>query len=226
MIPYYLFIIMMFSIVLLIHTKRKNLSTVSIIFKALTSLFFIGICVSSQYLHRGGHFYFYFILTALILSFLGDVLLAFPIDIARGVNRNFIAGLLSFALAHIFFSISFITMTSLTIKDLLLFLIIASALLITLKLIKGFNYNGMFPFVVLYLLIISFMVAKALSVLSMLTFNFGALLIVIGAILFFISDIILSFIYFHSKNFKKLVPLNLITYYIGQALIALSVLYF
>ncbi len=76
-------------------------------------------------------------------------------------------------------------------------------------------------------MIISFMVSKSISLLTLFNLNSkGISLIFIGAMLFFISDIILSFIYFYKKPAKPLVALNLITYYIGQGLIALSVLYF
>lgn len=226
MIPYYLLILMLVSLLFLIYTKYTKFTTASIILKTTTSLLFISICISSEILHEGNSPYFFFILIALTLSLIGDVFLAFPINISYGHNKYFKRGLISFTFAHVFFSVAFISLTGFTFKDILLFLILSLILFIILKYLKGFNYNGMLPFVILYCSVISFMVSKALSIINIINFNSGALLIVIGAAFFFISDIILSFIYFYEKPIKPLTALNLITYYIGQGLIALSLLYF
>lgn len=226
MLSYIIFILMIFSLCFLIYAKYNALLTPSIILKFITSLLFIIICISSYLTHRGSILYFICIFTALFFSLIGDIFLAFPINISRGTNINFKRGLISFSFAHVFFAIGFITLISPSSKTILMFLIFLSAQLIILKSIKGFNFNGMLVFVIIYLSIISFMLSTSLFTLNLITKNYGSIFVASGTILFFISDIILSFIYFYKKSPKQLIPLNLITYYIGQGLIALSLLYF
>jgi hypothetical protein len=54
----------------------------------------------------------------------------------------------------------------------------------------------------------------------------GYLIMMIGAILFGLSDLILAPIYFQGMNQKKMIASNLITYYLAQILIATSILFF
>lgn len=227
MIPYFIFLFMLISLSFLIYTKYNKPGIFSIMLKTITSLLFISICISSQIIYGGNTTYFFYILIALIFSLLGDIFLAFPINISNGSNSAFIKGLLNFSLAHIFFSIGFITLVALSPKDIIIFLTFALISFLILKLIRGFSFNGMFPFVILYSSIISLMLAKSVSTLRLININpKGVLLIFCGSLLFFTSDIILSFIYFYKKPAKPLVAINLITYYTGQGLIALSVMCF
>jgi len=67
------------------------------------------------------------------------------------------------------------------------------------------------------------MVTRALSLTPLIHENFlSTILIIIGACLFFLSDLILCFIYFHKKSPSYMTALNLLCYYVGQGLIALS----
>ena len=69
------------------------------------------------------------------------------------------------------------------------------------------------------------MVGQTIGLSSVEGFSGGPLILMIGAILFGISDLILAPIYFKGANDKKMVILNLMTYYGAQLLIALSILY-
>ncbi len=74
-----------------------------------------------------------------------------------------------------------------------------------------------------YYAILIIMAVKALSYIFYQPFGLAnALLISIGGLLFLISDVIIFFEKFDRKLRIKLFIPNLLTYYIGQALIALS----
>lgn len=70
------------------------------------------------------------------------------------------------------------------------------------------------------------MLCKAISLITVNSLNLIAKsLVIIGATLFLISDYLLS-LFLLNKNCPKFISrLNLITYYLGQILIALSILY-
>jgi hypothetical protein len=53
----------------------------------------------------------------------------------------------------------------------------------------------------------------------------GALVFMIGAILFGVSDLLLAPIYFKAEKSKLFVVGNLSTYYLGQLFIALSIMF-
>jgi uncharacterized membrane protein YhhN len=70
------------------------------------------------------------------------------------------------------------------------------------------------------------MVGQAIDMGIQKDFNTFSVLLVSGAVLFAISDLILAPIYYKSDNRKWMIALNLATYYAAQLLIALSIYYF
>ncbi len=217
------FIFMLISLGFLIYFNYHPHGYKMPIVKTITSLLFIAICVSSYKILYFNTQYFIFILFALITSLIGDVSLAFNTNKDDEVSKMFVYGLISFSIAHIFFSLAFATFTPVLIWHVLLFILISIISILFLNLIKGFDFKGAYKLVVTYSIIISFMVTRALSLTPLIHENFlSTILIIIGACLFFLSDLILCFIYFHKKSPSYMTALNLLCYYVGQGLIALS----
>jgi uncharacterized membrane protein YhhN len=75
----------------------------------------------------------------------------------------------------------------------------------------------------LYALALSAMAAKAVSGVY-LSGSGWAWAAAAGGLLFYASDVILAFQLFHREKHPCLVACNLTTYYLGQALLALSML--
>jgi uncharacterized membrane protein YhhN len=73
----------------------------------------------------------------------------------------------------------------------------------------------------LYALALSAMAAKAVSGLY-LQFGVQAIVAAAGALLFYASDVVLGLDKFGSRHPKYMVALNLVTYFMGQGLLALS----
>ncbi len=79
----------------------------------------------------------------------------------------------------------------------------------------------------IYYALVTFMFLGAISSLYLNGFNnLTTYLIAIGGTLFFISDIMLAFIYFYPNTHKSLKSMNLTYYFIAQLLLSLSILYF
>ena len=101
----------------------------------------------------------------------------------------------------------------------LTFIIIAS-----LKYNKKIDFRNLIIPCTVYGFLISFMVCKSISLISLTSTNTLALsLIIVGA--FIASDYLLSFVMFYKNCPKSISRLNLLCYYVGQFLIALSILY-
>lgn len=188
----------------------------SIYIKAFTSLLFVIVgLVNLIYIfkHKAENRRFpIFMLIGLFFAFLGDVLL----------EIHFITGAALFATGHIFFFVSYCFIQRFNWKDLIAGLIIflPSVLLITLAPI--FTFDILMEIVcVVYALIISLMVGKAVSNLirekSILN-----IIILIGSILFFFSDMMLLFNVF--GHLPVVGYLCLATYYPAEFLLGYSIL--
>ncbi len=191
----------------------------SIYIKATTSLLFVILGVINLiYILKDKPKYKLFsilMVVGLFFAFLGDVIL----DIKGG----FIYGAALFAVGHIFFFVSYCFIEKFNWKDLIagVVIFIPSVLVITLVPIFEFDSLLMEMVCVVYALIISFMVGKAVSNLirekSMLN-----IIILIGSCLFFFSDLMLLF-----NNFGHLPAVGylcLATYYPAEFLLAYSIL--
>lgn len=217
------FLFMLISLGFLIYFNYHPHGYRMPIIKTITSLLFISVCVCGYKSIYSNSQYFIFILMALIASLVGDIFLAFNNNQSDEISKMFIYGLISFSIAHILFSLAFATLTPVLIKHILLFILISSISILLLKLIKGFNFKGAYKLVITYSIIISFMLTRALSLTELIHKDFLSItLIIVGACLFFISDLILCFIYFHKKSPSYMTALNLLCYYVGQGFIALS----
>lgn len=154
----------------------------------------------------------------LVFSLMGDIFLMLP-------NERFIAGLISFLLAHVAYLIGFtqsvppINMASITIT---IFVALVTAQIyrrIADGLIASGNHKLKIP-VLAYSAIIGLMLLSALITMVRHDWSAGtALLVSTGALLFFISDTILALNKFVSPiRFGNLIVI--ITYHIAQGLIA------
>jgi len=159
------------------------------------------------------------ILSGLFFSLGGDIALMF-----QEKRKAFMAGLGLFLVAHIAYSVVFLILGQFSNWD-----VLPAVLLVVMG--AGFYrliHPGLgalkYP-VIAYIVIISFMVSRAFSAFMSPVFNAQqALMIVLGALLFYFSDVVLA-----ANRFWK--PwryhrINLVFYYSGQCLIALAASYF
>lgn len=185
----------------------KPLSTLLVILVAALSLRTPGVKIG----YTAG------VLVGLILSLGGDVALMFP------SGKAFLAGLVLFLLAHIAYAVTFTLFNGFYPGD----LISGGALLALAVVIYRYLEPGLGKIkvpVIVYVVVISFMVNRAISAFFGTTFGpTQAWLMVGGAILFWISDLMLAVNRFR-RPFKHH-HLSLAFYYGGQLLIALSPAY-
>ena len=148
----------------------------------------------------------------LVFAFLGDVLL----------EIEFIVGAALFALGHVFFFISYCFLSKINLQDILCALFIFVPSLLIILLVPIFKFEGIMKIVcVVYALIISFMVGKALSN-YLKDKSITNIIILIGSCLFFFSDMMLLF-----ANFGNVLVCGvfcLLTYYPAEFFLAYSIL--
>ena len=156
----------------------------------------------------------------ILLSLAGDVLLMISLD------RLFIAGLTTFLLAHVAYVIGFNTpLPALSTWGLILaFMIGLSGVRILRRILAPLPAQGQAGLrmpVMIYGLVISLMLLSAMLKLTDISWNAGAaLLVALGAFLFYISDILLAWMKFIAPIHNGRIY-NILTYHLGQiALIA------
>ena len=205
-----LFIIIIFVLAgLYIYTDfTKN--KLKYILKPLTTILIIIIAIMQQY--KSDDLYGYLIIAGLVFSLFGDVFLMLPKD-------KFVQGLASFLIAHIFYIAAFSSGFGpyLGVEYLMPAVIYASVFLWILLPKTG---EMKIP-VLIYALVLMIFLWQAMGRYYFLG-NQGSFYIIIGALLFVISDTILAYTRF-IKSFKISSALIHSTYWGAQMFIALSI---
>ncbi len=149
----------------------------------------------------------------LIFAFLGDV----------AINPNFILGVVFFALGHVFFVVSYLTYKKINKLDLVLSIVLA---------VFSIGFILFFPYIVfdipalryvvlVYASIISVMVGKAVGN-SMHEKTCFTMMVAMGSILFFISDMMLLLAWFSTIEGRWTSHVCMAAYYPALCLLASS----
>ncbi len=187
--------------------------------KPLATLLVIAAAGLSFYAARVNLTYTLGILVGLALSLGGDIALMFPTN-----RKAFMIGLVLFLLAHVAYAVTFTLLTGFPSSRWLAVVALLAAGVGLYALLRG-GLGAMKGPVIVYVVIISVMVYQALA-----TFDGGgfsarqAWFVTGGAVLFYISDVILAAARFW-KPFQYH-RISLAFYYAGQFLIALAASYF
>ena len=178
----------------------------------LSSLFIFTVLVQPHPIIR----YYHFILIGLIFCLLGDVFLALP------QRKMFLSGLISFLLGHVFYIFGFFHVANpgtYSWAGSIIIIFVSSGIYFRLKPHLGSMNVPVF----LYIVVIVVMLSGAWSVFidSGLTMS-GRIMVIGGALLFYISDLFVARDRFIKKEFlNRLIGLPL--YYAGQFILAFSV---
>jgi len=208
MLTYILMLLVMVSASIHIRAEYRGPTQHIYIFKPLTMVFILLIAILGQ---AASPFYKYMIITGLVFSLAGDIFLMLPSD-------RFVAGLVAFLIAHLFYSAAFASEISALIWWPLIPFVIFG---IVIYLILAPSLGNLKVPVLIYVVVILMMAWLAWERLIQ-TGHSGALLASIGAVLFIISDSVLAIDRFRGA-FKLARALNLTTYFAAQLLIAGSI---
>jgi uncharacterized membrane protein YhhN len=185
------------------------------IFKPVSTLLVIAVALLSLLEPGQNLTYTIGVLTGLFLSFGGDVALMFQEN-----RKAFMLGLIFFLSAHLAYTGIFLLLGRFSAWDFLPIALLTAAGIGIYILIRPKLGKMRMP-VIAYIVVISAMVSRAASTLNSPFFkNSQALMILAGAVLFYISDVILA-----ANRFWKSWKYNRISlafYYSGQLLIALA----
>ncbi len=201
------------SMAALIFVFENNLAIWTVIFKSIASFFFVLIGLCGYRNKKEDEKFFRFMLTAFICSMAGDVFLA--LDKNEGIL--FIFGVISFAAAHIIFSAAFCRIAAIRRRDVMISVLVFAGLM-PILFFGNFDFQGLLPVLIGYAAVISFMMTKALSLWYCRQGKERSVyLLMIGGVLFLVSDVVLLFWLFGAGAVPKEVQsVNWFFYYLSQ----------
>ncbi len=207
------------TVPLLIRAEIKEIRGQILILKPISTLLVIAAAALSFWEADWSPVYSMLILAGLVFSLGGDIALIF-----KDSGSFFKIGLVLFLIAHLLYTTAFISLGRMSWIDLPVGILLLAPAVGFYLLIQP-NLGSMKVPVIAYILIISLMVSRAFSSLSGKEIQTQhAWLMISGAILFYISDLILaSNRYWRSWKFNRI---SLAFYYFGQYLLALAASYF
>lgn len=216
------------AVIALIFTIRRGTKTdpVSLLLKTVSSLLFILFGIFGVFFTQGSYLAL-FIVSGLVCGLIGDVYLDLKFVYPKDEPLHTFTGFGAFMLGHCFYTLFLFLYYGIKVPHLLISIaagiVIGIAIFVTPKLMKldygryrviSSIYAGLLVFVTVYALILEIAAGHSTS----------KLLFLIGIVLFLISDLILSQIYFgENKNTTGNKIMNHFTYYAGQILIAASI---
>ena len=159
-----------------------------------------------------------FFLVALGFSLLGDIFLALDGD------TFFLPGVGAFAITHVLYLVAFLKINEFKMQR----LNIAGAILVFIGLIPvlffaGLGYGEMFPAIIGYSVIISLMTGNSLSVIRVPKYEKIGQWLIIGSLLFVISDVVLVCYLFAPQQVIGRQAINWVLYYVAQFMFAFSI---
>lgn len=193
----------------------KGTASISVIVVSIYSMFKTGILLSTTGI---------LFLIGLIFCLFGDVLLALLEFKNEDKYKIINLGSASFFSAHIFFALAFIIISNSNLTT-----TICSAFGVLMVLVIYFmqkpmklNYNKSTNLTLIYTFGLSAALALSFANMILLSFSLFSILLFVGFVLFFASDLVLSVIYFKDGSSRKLYYVNYALYYLAILTIAVS----
>ncbi len=216
----------MVSLIAFLIKCNKQRSVGGVFIKNITSLFFLFTAATSVFYNQDFWKYGVLILIGGVFGMLGDIYLDQKWVYPQHNDNYLYAGFISFGIGHFFYIGAIFLHMGFGLKDFLVpaivGIVVAAFTLITEKPTKC-NFGKFKAIVTVYCLVIGTMAGTALWAMIQSDFSVQYIVFEVAALLFLLSDIILSSMYFGTKNTPVNFVLNHTSYYFAQFLIAFSV---
>ncbi len=226
-------------VILFIYLELTDKPRTSMLSKGFASFGFILVFASALYekIDMGNHLFIVtshylntltislIFLLGLVCGLLGDLYLAIrPLEKKEADKCVINGGILYFSLGHIFYFIALLLLGKFSYLSLILGIVMTIVIYFGSQILK-FEMGKAKIASLIYTFIIFMFVGQAVGFAGFKDYNTFSVMILVGAILFSISDLILAPIYFKESYPKWMIIINYITYYGAQLLIAASILY-
>ena len=214
-----------FLVAFLLKCKDKR-SVTGVFLKNATSIFFILTAVCGIVKNSASWKYGLLIVVGLVFGMLGDIYLDQKWVYPKDMKQYLYAGFICFGIGHLFYIPALVTTAhismNLMIIPVIVGVVVAVGNLLLEKPMKQ-KFGEYKAIVTVYSFILAAMVATAV-VAAFVSKHPAFIVYAIGSVLFLVSDLVLSPMYFgEGKNTPTNFIVNHVTYYLGQYMIAFSV---
>ncbi len=234
MVTYILLALGVISLVFFLILRDKNGSPLATVIKTLTSLFFIATAFAA--LGENNTVTYdriivpaALIIMGLVLGLVGDITLDCKIVYQRmpkDSDTYTFAGMVSFGISHIMYITALSLLYYFNAWSLLVAVGVTVAVFAVSILAMKMNFGKWLIPSITYAFLLSLFTANAAAIaITEATVGTDLVLLLVGSILFLLSDLVLSMTYFDGKDSKIMIVSNHILYYAAQFLIAIAVLF-
>ena len=214
-----------FLVAFLLKCKDKR-SVTGVFLKNATSIFFILTAVCGIVKNSASWKYGLLIVVGLVFGMLGDIYLDQKWVYPKDMKQYLYAGFICFGIGHLFYIPALVTTAHISMKLMIIPVIVGVVVAVgNLLLEKPMKqkFGEYKAIVTVYSFILAAMVATA-DVAAFVSKHPAFIVYAIGSVLFLVSDLVLSPMYFgEGKNTPTNFIVNHVTYYLGQYMIAFSV---
>jgi len=226
---YILIVLTVFMSAVYVFKSNGQTGIKSLVFKVISSFMFTAVALYACFLNQFVLGTFVFLL-GFVASCFGDTILGLPgfPELKEKKNKLILFGGLAFAVAHVAYYIGMILIFGWVWWSLLIALPFALFFFLFTKFAMKVKYDKMTAGILIYALFISIVVCQGLYAFISLPISVFSILIALGFLFFYVSDIILMKVYFGENSEAgniKLYYYNLASYYIAQILLAVSLFF-
>ena len=223
------------TLFLLFRTKEGGILPAAL--KTITSLLFVATAVSgaiNNYIVTGvvgvpKLTFFGLVILGLVCGLIGDLTLDLKITYQstnlRHSDLYTFFGMAAFGIGHILYIAAVSTFFGFSGWSILI-AVAATALIFTVSLfLLNMQFGKFLIPSIIYALLLTLFLACTIVGGMVSGFTLPVILLVVGAALFLLSDLVLSMIYFDGNESRVMIVINHVLYYAAQFLIALSLYY-
>ena len=205
--------------------------------KTLTSLLFVATALSGavgNYIVTGNAApakltFMALVVLGLVCGLIGDLTLDLKVTYKtinlRHSDLYTYFGMAAFGVGHIFYIVAVGLFFGFSAWTLLIAAGATAAIFCTSIFLMKMRFGDFLIPSILYAFLLTLFLASAVAAGLIACFSLSVILLIVGAGLFLLSDLVLSMIYFDGNDARVLIIVNHVLYYAAQFLIALSLFY-
>jgi hypothetical protein len=233
MVTYIFLALGVLALVAFLAFRDKHGSALATCLKSLTSLFFMATAIAA-FCENGTTSFDRIIIPAglillgLIFGLVGDILLDLKITYKRDLKDSDLytyAGMLAFGVGHVLYIAAVSLLFDFNWWALLVAVGLAAVIFCTAILVLKMNFGKFLIPSISYGFLLSWFVCLVAANCITAGATTALVLLLIGSIMFLVSDLILSMTYFDKKDGRVFIIANHVVYYAAQFLIAISLMF-
>jgi len=208
-ISYIIFLTLLIIVSIFKHSKYR------LIIKLITCTHYLGLALYAIHF-QPINLLKYLLMMGLIFSFLGDIFLGLKDKLKLG----FLIGIGKFSIAQLYYLL-YLQLSQFNYWPFILSIIFILLFWQYVKYNPHIRFTQKAYFLIVYVFLLSSTMFSSIFYYAMMP-NYSSLVLLVGFIAFFISDMILFHVYFIEHKYKSLIFFYLIFYHFAQCLIAYS----